>query len=51
MTPEREPMRGAVIPMITEDQRPTRGETPTMALQAIALESKENATVRPARDS
>jgi len=51
MTPERDPSRGAVIPMITEDQRPTRGLTPTMALQAIALERREKATVRPARDS
>jgi len=51
MTPARDPMRGAVIPMMTEDQRPTRGLTPTMAEQAMALERREKATVRPARDS
>lgn len=40
-----------MIPMMTEDQRPTRGLTPTMAEQAIALDKSEKATVRPARDS
>jgi hypothetical protein len=51
MTPARLPINGAVIPMMTEDQRPTSGLTPTMAEQAIALERSEKATVRPARDS
>mmetsp|Transcript_14373 Transcript_14373/g.21481 ORF Transcript_14373/g.21481 Transcript_14373/m.21481 type:complete len:228 (+) Transcript_14373:622-1305(+) len=51
MTPARLPISGAVIPMMTEDHRPTRGLTPTMAEQAIALERREKATVRPARAS
>ena len=36
---------------MTEDQSPTNGLTPTMAEQAIALERREKATVRPARAS
>mmetsp|Transcript_4800 Transcript_4800/g.8956 ORF Transcript_4800/g.8956 Transcript_4800/m.8956 type:complete len:200 (-) Transcript_4800:206-805(-) len=51
MTPSRAPINGAVRPMTTDDQIPTRGLTPTMAEHAIALESNEKATVIPASPS
>mmetsp|Transcript_145827 Transcript_145827/g.206610 ORF Transcript_145827/g.206610 Transcript_145827/m.206610 type:complete len:289 (+) Transcript_145827:765-1631(+) len=49
-TPGRMPKRLAK-PKATEDQRPTKGPVPTMALQAIALDSSEKATLMPARIS
>lgn len=51
MTPDRPPINGAVIPITTDDHRPTSGLTPTMAEQAMALDRRENATVSPASPS
>ena len=39
------------MPITTDDQIPTSGETPTMVEHAMAFDSSENATVRPASDS
>mmetsp|Transcript_58543 Transcript_58543/g.95282 ORF Transcript_58543/g.95282 Transcript_58543/m.95282 type:complete len:236 (-) Transcript_58543:3-710(-) len=49
-TPGRIPAMEAK-PRDTQDQRPTKGPVPTMALQARALDSKEKATLTPARTS
>mmetsp|Transcript_19607 Transcript_19607/g.38971 ORF Transcript_19607/g.38971 Transcript_19607/m.38971 type:complete len:394 (-) Transcript_19607:37-1218(-) len=51
ITPGRIPPATPAKPTTTELQIPTKGSTPTMALHAMALESSEKATLRPARTS
>jgi hypothetical protein len=48
---KRNSLSGAVMPITTDDQIPTRGFTPTMAEHAIAFDSKLKATVSPASAS